>query len=95
MYVGFLPQQELVTRLFDHLTRGLTLGSRTTSARFPLIVRQMRNGQGKTVSFVFNYSGDAQRLVSDLSGVSLLNADKVAPGATLQLAPWGFDIIES
>ena len=93
MYVGFLPQQTLITQLFDHLTRGIRLRSRTTYARFPLIVRDMTNGQGKRISFIFNYSGEAQNMVCDSGGVALLNETSVAAGTTLQLAPWGFDII--
>jgi beta-galactosidase len=93
MYVGFLPQPAMITRLFNHLTCDITLRSRTSDACFPVIVRRMTNSQGKAVSFMFNYSGEAQKVVSCLSGVSLLDAGEVASGATLELAPWGFDII--
>ena len=94
IYVGFRQQQRLITQLFDHLTRGLTLRSRTTDARFPLIIREMTNRLGKTITFMFNYSGEAQNAVCDQGGVSLINAATVASGATVQLAPWGFAIIE-
>lgn len=94
MYVGFLPQKRVITQLFDHLTRVLTLRSRTTDAHFPLIIREMTNRQGKTIAFMFNYSGQAQNAVCDRGGVSLINAATVASGATVQLAPWGFAIIE-
>ncbi|WP_437886826.1 beta-galactosidase [Phytobacter sp. V91] len=93
MYIGFLPQQALITRLFDHLTRGVALRSRTSNAHFPLIVRRMTNSQGKRVSFIFNYSSQVQSLTNPDSGVSLLNAAPVTGDATLELAPWGFDII--
>lgn len=95
MYVGFLPEKALIARLFAHLTRGLTLRSRTSDYRFPLVVRQMTNSHGKTVTFLFNYSAEAQTVRSETDGVLLLQGGTIRRGAPLPLGAWDFSIIES
>ena len=65
-----------------------------TGGHFALIIRGMTNRQVKTISFMFNNAGQVQNAVCDRGCVSLINAATVASGATVQLAPWGFAIIE-
>ncbi|VCZ63656.1 hypothetical protein BANRA_00014 [Klebsiella pneumoniae] len=40
LYVGFLPQKGLISQLFDVLTADLTLNSRTSAYRYPLVVKR-------------------------------------------------------
>ncbi|MGY5958267.1 beta-galactosidase [Kosakonia sp. BK9b] len=95
MYVGFLPEKPLIARLFAWLTRGLSLRSRTSAYRFPLVVRKMTNARGKTLTFLFNYAGEEQTFCSEIDGVNLLQGTAIHRGAPLQLGPWDFSIIES
>ncbi|MFJ5406727.1 beta-galactosidase [Pectobacterium punjabense] len=95
MYVGFLPQPFLICQLFDHLTRGISLRSRTSRYAFPLIVKRMKNAHGKSISFVFNYSGKPQSYHCEMGGYALLTDTEVVEGSSLLLNAWDFIIIES
>ena len=95
IYVGFLPQKTLVSQLFDVLTSGLDLRSRTSAYRYPLVVKQMRNRDGNRIHFLFNYSGEPLEFISETSGNALLSGDKVSCGQPLRLKAWEFSIIES
>ncbi|VFS62368.1 Beta-galactosidase BgaA [Raoultella planticola] len=95
IYVGFLPQKTLVSQLFDVLTSGLDLRSRTSAYRYPLVVKQMRNRDGNRIHFLFNYSGEPLEFISETSGNALLSGDEVSCGQPLRLKAWEFSIIES
>ncbi len=73
LYVGFLPQKGLISQLFDVLTADLTLNSRTSAYRYPLVVKKMRNRAGNNIHFLFNYSGEAMDVVSETLGTALLS----------------------
>ena len=95
LYVGFLPQKTLISQLFDTLTDGLELRSRTSAYRYPLITRTLRNRDGKRIHFLFNYSGDSQEMLAETSGTELLSGKSVTLGEPLRLRGWEFSIIES
>ena len=95
IYVGFLPQKTLISQLFDRLTVGLELRSRTSAYRYPLVVKKMRNRDGNSIHFLFNYSGDPLAFISETSGNALLSGEKVHCGQPLRLRAWEFSIIES
>ena len=95
IYVGFLPQKTLISQLFDRLTAGLDLRSRTSAYRYPLVVKKMRNRDGNSIYFLFNYSGDPLAFISETSGNALLSGEKVHCGQPLRLRAWEFSIIES
>lgn len=95
LYVGFLPQKGLISQLFDVLTADLTLNSRTSAYRYPLVVKKMRNRAGNNIHFLFNYSGEAMDVVSETLGTALLSGETVYVGQPLRLRAWEFTIIES
>lgn len=95
LYVGFLPHKALISQLFDTLTDGLELRSRTSAYRFPLVARTMRNRDGKRIQFLFNYSGDSQEILTETDGTELLSGSTVKRGEPLRLKGWDFSIIES
>lgn len=95
LYVGFLPQKALISQLFDVLTAGLHLRSRTSAYRYPLVVKKMRNRDGKGIYFLFNYSAEPLDFISETSGKSLLSGEDVSRGQPLHLNAWEFNIIES
>lgn len=95
IYVGFLPQKTLVSQLFDLLTADVALNSRTSAYHYPLIVKKMRNRDGKCVNFLFNYSAEPLDFISETAGTALLSGDKVSDGQALHLNAWEFSIIES
>lgn len=94
MYVGFLPQKRLISQLFDVLTADLALCSRTSAYRYPLVVKKMRNRAGKTIHFLFNYSGETLDFGSETAGNDLLSGETVRSGQPLRLRAWEFTIIE-
>ncbi|WP_279511818.1 Beta-galactosidase C-terminal domain, partial [Klebsiella pneumoniae] len=61
----------------------------------PLVVKKMRNRAGKTIHFLFNYSGEAQEVISETAGTALLSGEAVDVGQPLRLEAWEFTIIES
>lgn len=85
LYVGFLPQKGLISQLFDVLTADLTLNSRTSAYRYPLVVKKMRNRAGNNIHFLFNYSGEAMDVVSETLGTALLSGETVYVGQPLRL----------
>lgn len=87
LYVGFLPQKGLISQLFDVLTADLTLNSRTSAYRYPLVVKKMRNRAGNNIHFLFNYSGEAMDVVSE-TGTALLSGETVYVGQPLRLRAW-------
>ena len=95
LYVGFLPQKGLISQLFDVLTADLTLNSRTSAYRYPLVVKKMRNRAGNNILFLFNYSDEAMDVVSETLGTALLSGETVYVGQPLRLRAWEFTIIES
>lgn len=95
LYVGFLPHKSLIQQLFDTLTDGLSLRSRTSIHRYPLVARTMRNRDGKYIHFLFNYSADNQEAIAETAGTELLSGKTVACGEPLRLKGWDFSIIES
>ncbi|SVM49048.1 beta-galactosidase [Klebsiella pneumoniae] len=74
---------------------GLELRSRTSAYRYPLVVKKMRNRDGNSIHFLFNYSGDPLAFISETSGNALLSGEKVHCGQPLRLREWEFSIIES
>ena len=63
--------------------------------RFPLILHEGTNENGKKIRYFFNYSGREASFTYDApDGISLLEEKPVAQGSQITLAPWGFKIIE-
>ncbi|MCP6071632.1 beta-galactosidase, partial [Klebsiella pneumoniae] len=76
------------------LTADLALRSRTSAYRYPLVVKKMRNRAGKTIHFLFNYSGETLDFGSETAGNDLLSGETVRCGQPLRLRAWEFTIIE-
>lgn len=94
IYVGFLPQKALISQLFDLLADGQSLRSQTSANHFPLVVRKMRNRQGNSITFLFNYSAEPLSVTSEFTGKDILNGVNVSCGQPLQFNAWGFYIIQ-
>lgn len=95
LYVGFLPHKLLISQLFDTLSGSIILQSRTSSYRYPLVTRKMRNRDGKLIHFLFNYSSDSHETLTETAGTELLSGKTVIHGEPLNLNAWEFKIIES
>lgn len=82
---------EVVLR--DFLTRnGIVLPDYT----FPIIRKSGTNDFGKTLTYLFNYSSEAQNILYDgMNGVDLLSEKSVLHGESITLQPWNFCVIES
>ncbi|MFC3927757.1 beta-galactosidase [Streptococcus caprae] len=63
--------------------------------QFPIIVKQGSNDDGNTITYILNYSNQIIEVQSPVSGVSLLSKAVISETQTVQLEPWGLDIIET
>lgn len=61
--------------------------------RFPLIVRDSWNADGRRIRFVLNYSAEPQTWTADADGVNLADGRRIRAGEELTLKDWGFAIL--
>lgn len=96
MYIGFLPTKEWIVQLFNHLTDGINLISRTSDKAFPVIIRELtnKNDDKDIVRFIFNYSSEPVTTDIQQSGTSLLTGEDVKQNDTLTVEAWGVVIIK-
>lgn len=62
--------------------------------RFPVVQKRGFNALGKTVTFLLNYSAQAQTVNAPGSGVELLSRKTIMEGQPLKLEPFGVMILE-
>lgn len=94
-YVASLPAKPALTALLRQELALAGLAGAAQQLAFPLIARSGANQAGRTVRYVFNYSGDAQSFVWPFgAGEELLAGKPVAAGEAVQLPAWGFMIVE-
>ncbi|MDO5538905.1 MAG: beta-galactosidase [Eubacteriales bacterium] len=65
------------------------------SCRFPVIIREGINPQGKHITYCLNFSGEKQVVPSHPAGRELISETSVFEDEALTLEPWNFAIIES
>jgi beta-galactosidase len=93
-YVGFVPSDEMMSRILEDVVRKAGLWGADQELAFPLIVKTGTNQQGKTVRFYLNYSSrPASFTYAHDAGVDLLTSQPVSQGALQQLPAWGLKIV--
>ncbi|WP_419876253.1 beta-galactosidase [Candidatus Pristimantibacillus sp. PTI5] len=94
-YIGCMPSAEVVSRVLSGAVRDAGLWGSNQELAFPVIVKTGVNGNGQTIRYYFNYSGQAISVpFRHQNGRELLSDRSVASGENLELAPWSFLIIE-
>ncbi|MEV5028899.1 beta-galactosidase [Paenibacillus sp. LPE1-1-1.1] len=94
-YIGCMPSAEVVSRVLSGAVRDAGLWGSNQELAFPVIVKTGVNGNGQTIRYYFNYSGQETSVpYRHQNGRELLSDRSVASGENLELAPWSFLIIE-
>ena len=92
-YIGAYPSQELLDKIVR--MAAVEKGIRADDEhRFPVIMRSGVNGQGRTLDYVFNYSGAPVNVVYDRGrAVNLLTGAEIAEGDSIAVGPWDVAIL--
>jgi beta-galactosidase len=94
-YVGCHTSDAVVEKLVTNAVRKAGLWGADQETQFPLITKTGLNQRQKPVHYYFNYSAaPAAVRYPHGAGKELLAGSAVAAGQSLQLAPWGVQIVE-
>lgn len=94
-YVGCHTSDAVVDKLVTNAVKKAGLWSADQELSFPLITRGGVNQRKKNVHYYFNYSATPGTVrYPHAAGKELLAGSVVAKGQSLQLAPWGMQIVE-
>lgn len=94
-YVGCHTSDAVVDKLVTNAVKKAGLWSADQELSFPLITRGGVNQRKKNVHYYFNYSATPGTVrYPHAAGKELLAGSAVAKGQSLQLAPWGMQIVE-
>ncbi|MGY5339915.1 beta-galactosidase [Levilactobacillus spicheri] len=91
IYLGCFPSADVLRQVIQAYAQELNL--LPFAATFPVIIKQGRNQLGKTVTFYFNYSSEAQTAQLVEPGQELITDTAVTD--PVRLDPWGVAIVES
>ncbi len=92
-YIGAYPSQELLDKIvrMAAVEKGIIADD---EVRFPVIMRSGVNGQGRTLDYVFNYSGAPVNVAYDRGrAVNLLTGAELAVGDSITIGPWDVAIL--
>jgi len=94
-YIGTNPSFEIMQKIFSEVAQTAGISNQTGGLSFPLIVRSGKNGEGKTIRYVFNYSSTNQNFNYPFSGgKELLSGNRIAKNGNTSIAPWDLLIVE-
>ncbi len=94
-YIGAYPSVELLEKVIRLAAEKAGVVSPQNEYRFPVIFRSGKNGSGKQIHYVFNYSAqDKEIRYPFASGKELLSGKNVSNGQTLTIKPWDVAIVE-
>jgi beta-galactosidase len=94
-YIGCMPSAVIMNKVLEKAVKDAGLWGTDQSLSFPLIIKSGINGNGKTIRYYFNYSGQPasfKYLYPD--GRELLTDQEVKKEQTMELEAWGIRIIE-
>ena len=94
LYLACMFDPEVLEKvLTDYLSRS---GIIFPKYEFPIICKTGTNDFGKTLTYIFNYSGETQNVdYNGQTGTELLTGKEISQGATLSISAWDFCVIES
>ena len=90
-YIGTMPDSAALDALLEGLLPRMGIG--LLPYRWPLIVKDGKNDDGKDVRFLLNYSDGAREYRTEESGMELLSQRETSSGETLRLEPWGTAVL--
>ena len=94
-YIGAYPSEELLKKVLLNAAEEAKVTTPASSFRFPVIFRSGTNDLGKSVTYIFNYSGEAKSVNYPYpSGKDLISGKSIVKGEELTIAPWCLAIVE-
>ena len=95
LYEGCRPSDAIQEKILMEEIERAGLKDSTRQTHFPVITKIGINALGKTVRFIYNFSGQAVVCQCDgFSGTDLLSQHFITKGDRLTLAPWDLSVIE-
>lgn len=92
LHIGCMTGEAAIEKILSDALK--EAGVAVPDAHFPLVVRSGANGDGKTVRFYMNYSGEERQIEAKEAGALITGGGEIAAGDTLTLAPWDLAIVE-
>lgn len=93
-YFASLPSRAIIKKVVDDLVQKTGLEGPNQNYKFPIIVRNGKNKQGKKVHYLINYSSESVEVDYYFgSGKDLLEKVRVKTGDRLSIKPWNLRII--
>jgi beta-galactosidase len=93
-YIGTYPSEELLEDIIRRVAGEAQVRTVTSDLHFPLIVRSGKNGSGKEIHYIFNYSGETKTVANPYpNSTELLTGKKT--GQNITLGAWDLAIMEN
>jgi beta-galactosidase len=94
-YVGCMTSDAITEKVMENVVKAAGLWGPDQELKFPVVVKPGVNGLGKTVHYYFNYSANpASFIYPHKTGKELISGSRLMSNAKVDLAGWGFKIIE-
>ena len=90
-YIGTMLDNAALDSLLERLLPQMGIG--LTAYRWPLIVKQGKNDEGKKITYLLNYSSECQPFLIERDGTELLSQKNCIAGEALLLQSWGSAIL--
>lgn len=94
IYLGCMTSGTYLQALIEAVWKERGLWTWKQEIRFPLIIREGTNSQGRKVTYYFNYSGEQHVFTCMSGGTALFGGKEATEGNTLTIHPWDLLIIE-
>ena len=95
VYIGCVTSSEVTEKILTDAVKKASLWTQAQTLHFPTITKQGVNARGKTIHYLFNYSGASTTVSYPFSGGrELLRDEKIEKNTRLELEPWAVRIIE-
>jgi len=95
IYEGCLISDEIQSSIVSQKARETGLISKENHITYPVVIRQGKNDQGKTIRYYLNYSDKAVPVLYNFDrGTSLFTDATLRKGDKIILDPWGVVIVE-
>jgi len=95
VYIGCVTSSEVTEKILTDAVKKASLWTQAQTLHFPTITKQGVNARGKTIHYLFNYSGASTTVSYPFSGGrELLKDERIEKNTRLELEPWAVRIIE-
>jgi beta-galactosidase len=94
-YIGCSTSNAITEKILADAVKVAGLWGKDQLLSFPLITKSGINQQGKAIHYYFNYSAMPKTLTYSYNkGTALLSGEIITPQGQINLAGWGFTVVE-